>query len=148
MTVPKTHQDRLAAYIRYFETLTLQTVDDLDNLTSEGFSFEDPFNHLTNRRDVKRLFKQMFDDMDHPAFKISASYWEEGGQSAILKWRFAGDAHKIGNLNFEGLSEIYFDEAGLIIRHVDYWDAASHFYEKVPLLGGVLRLIRKKLRLS
>ena len=148
MTVPKTHQDRLAAYIRFFETLTPQSVDDLEKLAREDFSFEDPFNHLTNRRDAVRLFRRMFDDVDDPSFKITGSFWNEDGTTAILKWRFTGNTEKMGRLDFEGLSEIHFDEAGLIIRHVDYWDAAAHFYEKVPLLGAVLRMIRKKLRLS
>ncbi|MZR32233.1 nuclear transport factor 2 family protein [Sneathiella litorea] len=148
MTVLKTHQPRLSAYIKYFETLTPETVDDLDMLVREDFIFEDPFNRLTSRSDAKRLFRQMFLEMDSPAFKISASYWNESGQSAILKWRFAAEVHKIGKLDFEGLSEVCFDDAGLILSHVDHWDAASHFYEKLPVLGVILRMIRGKLRLS
>ena len=148
MTVPKPHLDRLKAYIRYFETLTPQSINDLDNLTGEDFTFSDPFNHLINRRDVKRLFRQMFDDVDNPAFEISDSFWTENGTKAVLKWRFAGEAQKIGKLDFEGLSEIYFDDTGLITSHIDYWDAAQHFFEKIPLFGAILRMIRKKLRLS
>lgn len=148
MTVPEANQARLAAYIRYFETLCPETVDDLDELTCEDFAFEDPFNQITNRRDVKRLFRQMFVDLDAPAFKISDSFWNKTGQTAILKWRFAGDAQKIGKLDFEGLSEIHFDDNGMIDSHIDYWDAGSHFYEKIPLVGAILRMIRKKLRLS
>ncbi|WP_288902817.1 nuclear transport factor 2 family protein [uncultured Sneathiella sp.] len=148
MTAANTNQAVLDAYIRYFETLKPDTVDDLDKLACEELYFEDPFNQLTNRRDVKRLFRQMFVDMDDPAFKISASFWSENGQSAILKWRFAGNAQKIGRLDFEGVSEIHFDENGVIDSHVDYWDAASRFYEKIPLIGAVLRVIRRKLRLS
>jgi hypothetical protein len=148
MSVSKPHEERLAAYIRYFENLTPENVDELENLVREDFSFEDPFNQLTNRRDAVRLFRRMFDDMDEPAFNISDSYWTDDGLKAVLKWRFAGSTEKLGDLDFEGLSEIYFDEAGQIISHIDYWDAAVHFYEKIPVLGGILRMIRKKLRLS
>ena len=99
MTVPKTHQDRLAAYIRFFETLTPQSVDDLEKLAREDFSFEDPFNHLTNRRDAVRLFRRMFDDVDDPSFKITGSFWNEDGTTAPVD----GDAfylkvgERIGN---------------------------------------------------
>lgn len=43
-----------------------------------------------------------------------------------------------------GVTHLRFDSDGKIILHHDYWDAASGFYEHVPVLGSVIRWIRNK----
>lgn len=48
-------------------------------------------------------------------------------------------------MTIDGVSEVRFDSVGLITAHIDYWDAARQLYEKLPLLGGVLRMIRHRL---
>jgi hypothetical protein len=32
------------------------------------------------------------------------------------------------------------------VYHRDYWDVAEELYEKVPVLGGLLRTIKRRLR--
>ena len=33
---------------------------------------------------------------------------------------------------------------GLVDFHRDYWDAAEEWHEKLPLLGGLMRWLRKR----
>ena len=44
-----------------------------------------------------------------------------------------------------GISHIRFDKDGRVVFHQDYWDAASHFFEKIPLLGGGIRAVKRRL---
>jgi len=44
-----------------------------------------------------------------------------------------------------GISLVRFDETGRVIFHQDFWDSASAFYEKVPVVGGMIRWIKGKL---
>jgi ketosteroid isomerase-like protein len=148
MTSYSTNREACNAYIKFFESITPESISELDALSTDDLYFEDPFNQLTGRSNVKRLFEQMFEHVDVPAFKVNSTFWETDGNTAVLKWRFTGQLQKIGTVDFEGMSEIKFNSAHLIFAHVDYWDAASHFYEKIPVLGGLLRLIKKSIRLS
>jgi steroid delta-isomerase len=50
-------------------------------------------------------------------------------------------------MTISGCTQFELNDQGLITLHRDYWDAAQQVYEKVPLLGAVLRLIRRKLAL-
>ena len=43
-----------------------------------------------------------------------------------------------------GSSLITFDAAGRVAVHRDYWDAAEELYEKLPLLGTVLRCLKRR----
>ncbi|WP_413888997.1 hypothetical protein [Candidatus Aalborgicola defluviihabitans] len=33
---------------------------------------------------------------------------------------------------------------GRILDHRDYWDAAEELYEKLPLLGGLMRWLKRR----
>lgn len=44
-----------------------------------------------------------------------------------------------------GMTHIRFNKEGKIIFHQDYWDAASHLFEKVPFVGWMIRKIKKRL---
>jgi len=35
--------------------------------------------------------------------------------------------------------------AGKVARHRDYCDAGEEVYEKIPVLGAVIRLVRRKM---
>jgi hypothetical protein len=37
------------------------------------------------------------------------------------------------------------NDQGLITDHMDYWDVAAGLYEKLPLLGGLLKMLRKRM---
>ncbi|HSY19519.1 MAG TPA: nuclear transport factor 2 family protein [Candidatus Acidoferrales bacterium] len=44
-----------------------------------------------------------------------------------------------------GISHVRFGPDGKVIFHEDYFDAATFLYEKVPVLGGGIRFIKKRL---
>jgi hypothetical protein len=43
-----------------------------------------------------------------------------------------------------GASHLVFDAQGLVTRHRDYWDAAEELYEKLPLVGGLMRWLKRR----
>lgn len=44
-----------------------------------------------------------------------------------------------------GMSHLRFDAQGLVVYHQDYWNAADGLYEHIPLLGGMIRAIKRRL---
>lgn len=44
-----------------------------------------------------------------------------------------------------GVSHVRFDAEGRVALHQDYWDAASGLFEHIPLVGGLIRLIKRRL---
>lgn len=44
-----------------------------------------------------------------------------------------------------GISHLRFDAEGRVVYHQDYWNAADGLYEHVPLLGGLIRAIKRRL---
>ena len=44
-----------------------------------------------------------------------------------------------------GISHVRFGPDGRVIFHQDYFDAAAFLYEKIPVLGGEIRWIKKRI---
>jgi steroid delta-isomerase len=42
-----------------------------------------------------------------------------------------------------GVSWLQFDEKNLVSSHTDYWDPAEGIYEHLPLIGSLMRGLKK-----
>ncbi|PHY07860.1 MAG: isomerase [Alcaligenaceae bacterium] len=139
MTSFHTRFDELA---EWFETLTPASLQDIATVYAQTATFRDPFNDLRGVASVRQVYQHMFETLVEPRFVIKSKLIESA--SAFMTWRFLftirGKAYVI-----EGGTHFVLDEQGLIAIHRDYWDAAQELYEKIPVLGAVLRGLRRKL---
>lgn len=137
--------DRCRAYAAFFETLTPETLPGLDALVTEDVLFRDPFNDTRGAAAMRRIFTRMFAEIGDPRFHVSD--FAIGGDTAFLRWRFTGRSRNrgAGAITIEGVSEIVFAGDGRVRAHIDHWDAASQVYERIAILGWVIRKVRRKL---
>jgi len=133
--------DRVVAYV---ETLTPGTLSTLESVYAEEARFIDPFNDVTGQAAIRAVFEHMFATLDDPRFEVVGAVTE--GDQCFLVWNFhfrrrghaaAGSIH--------GASHLRFGVDGRVSLHRDYWDAAQQVYERVPVLGAVLRWLRRRL---
>ena len=141
-----TTAERAKAYARYFDTLSPASRDALRALAHPDIRFVDPFNDVRGVDKLLAVFDHMFETTKDPKFVTEPPI--VSGNTAFIKWHFTCTIenrfyHKV--MIIDGVTEVQFDGAGLIIAHIDYWDAAGQLYEKLPLLGGLLRAIRRRL---
>jgi steroid delta-isomerase len=138
-------RDRVDALVRFFETLTPQSVAGLPQFYAEDCRFKDPFNDVRGRCELEAIFRHMFDQLDAPRFIVHDRVIDP--PRALLTWDFEfrfrrwrpREAQRI-----HGASLLTFDAAGLVTTHRDYWDAAEELYEKLPLVGALLRLLKRQ----
>jgi predicted SnoaL-like aldol condensation-catalyzing enzyme len=133
---------RLRTLIAAFESLTPDTVDALAALYAADATFRDPFNDVRGRAAVARIFSHMFEQVGAPRFEVHSAMSE--GDAAWLDWTMhftmRGQA-----LQIVGATRLRFDDAGCVVEHRDYWDAAQALYEKLPVIGGAMRWLRRRL---
>ncbi|WP_439535463.1 nuclear transport factor 2 family protein [Methyloversatilis sp.] len=133
---------RLRTLIAAFESLTPDTVDALAALYAADARFRDPFNDVRGRAAVARIFSHMFEQVGAPRFEVHSAMSE--GDAAWLDWTMhftmRGQA-----LQIVGATRLCFDDAGCVAEHRDYWDAAQELYEKLPVIGGAMRWLRRRL---
>ena len=52
--------------------------------------------------------------------------------------------HRGETQTVRGASHLVLDPQGLIVLHRDYWDAAEELYEKLPVVGALMRWLRRR----
>lgn len=130
---------RLAAF---YETLTPASLATLDRFYAPDARFKDPFNEVTGIAPIRRIFAHMFATTEAPRFVVTERIEQDA--QAMLGWTFhfvlRGRA-----LVVRGVTHLRFDADGRVTLHRDYWDAAEELYEKLPLIGGLMRVLKRRL---
>jgi steroid Delta-isomerase len=131
------------AYVRFYEALSPETVSDLRSVVHEDIHFKDPFSDVVGVATYQALLVGMFNAAPDIRFKVLHCAYD--GEVCFLRWDSQGTLRVLGKDPWvvKGMSELRFAEDGRVISHIDHWDAASQFYERIPVLGAILRLIRR-----
>ena len=88
----------------------------------------------------------MFEHLDDVRFTILETVADDGG--AMLTWDMSYRVRKWRphqSQVIHGATHLRFAPDGRIAYHRDYWDAANELYAKLPLIGPVMRWLRRKL---
>lgn len=139
------HPDaRLARVIEAFETLDRAALERFNALYAADATFKDPFNEVRGVVAIRRIFEHMFDTLDAPRFVIRDAVLE--GDQAFLTWDFLFRPRRRGatEMCVRGATQLRLDAQGRITVHRDYWDAAEELYEKLPLLGALMRWLKRR----
>lgn len=128
---------------RYFlETLSPEKLGALGTHVAEDVRFKDPFNDVRGIDAMRRVFRHMFENVSDIRFIVR--HLAVSGETCFMDWSFTGNLGG-GPWSFDGASVITFDAEGKVVSHVDHWDAATAFYERLPLIGWLLARIRGRL---
>ena len=137
----------LDALIRFFESITPESVSRFPEFYAENAWFKDPFNEVRGVGAIQRIFAHMFGQVDEPRFVVSEQVTDANG--AVLIWNFhyrSRGAAKTGEEQvMRGVSHLKFDADGKVAYHRDYWDTGEELYMKIPLLGALMRFLRRRL---
>ncbi len=135
----------LQSVIDLFEHLKFEDVMQLGDWYSEDCFFKDPFNEVHGLPATQKIFVHMFHELLEPRFVVLDAVAR--GDQCFLTWdfRFRLKSRPLQLQTIHGSSHLRWNAQGRVSYHRDYWDAAEQFYEKLPLLGAVLRWIKKRL---
>jgi len=131
--------------VEVFQSLTPAGVQALDAIYAPDARFKDPFNDVRGLAEIQRIYRHMYVSLENPRFLITERIVQ--GPQCFLTWefRFRFKRFKPGQEQcILGGSHLVLNASGGITLHRDYWDAAEELYEKLPLLGGLLRWLKRQ----
>ena len=134
--------DQLAAY---FESITEAKLPQLRNFYAPDAYFKDPFNEVSDIASIEHIFAEMYVSLHEPRFVVHSKV--EKGDQAFLTWDFNFRIKKYKpdvTQTIRGSSHLKFDEQNRVCYHRDYWDAAEELYEKLPVVGGLMRFLKRR----
>jgi len=135
--------DRL---VQYFETLDTDRVAQMGQFYAQQVWFKDPFNEVQGLAQVQQIFSHMYLALHRPRFVVIERIVD--GPQCFLTWDF--EFYFRGRRNavlqtIRGTSHLKFNAAGQVLYHRDYWDAAEELYEKLPLVGSLMRWLKRRI---
>jgi len=148
VTHPDTPEAALARVVRFFEHLQPSDVAQIAQIYSDDAQFKDPFNEVTGVPAICAIFEHMFDALEAPRFVITQCVQQ--GTHCFVTWDFVfafrtyqpSTSHIIRGASHLVLRE----DQGVwrVAMHRDYWDAAEELYEKLPLVGALMRWLKRR----
>ena len=140
-----TRSASLVRLVDYWHMLTPETVAAISTVYAEDAYFRDPFNEVTGIEKIRHIFADMFVRLDEPKFTIIETIEQPHG--ALLIWDFTFRIKSLKpqlDRRIHGTSHIRFAADGRVQYHRDYWDAAGELYEQLPLVGSLMRYLKKR----
>lgn len=134
--------DRIA---NAFQTLSPAGVETLGDLYAPDARFKDPFNEVQGVAEIQRIFRHMYAALDNPRFIVTGRIVQ--GAQCFLTWElhFAFQRFQPGRAQcIVGGSHLLLNDEGRITLHRDYWDAAEELYEKLPVVGSLMRWMKRR----
>ncbi|MBV1885706.1 MAG: nuclear transport factor 2 family protein [Parvibaculaceae bacterium] len=131
-------------YADFMGGLSKEALPEIGKHVAKEVFFSDPFNKVVGIDKMQQIFAHMYETLGEVHFEILHSAMS--GEVGLLQWHMRATLRG-KPWSFEGMTKVEFNEAGLATSHVDYWDAASEFYEYFPVIGWSLKSIRRKISL-
>lgn len=128
-------------FLEWFTNLSEKDLERFDQFYTEDAYFKDPFQAVTGRDLVKKIFIHMFESplTDHK-FTFIDKIIE--GEKMFVTWdytfKFKGQEYKV-----HGSSHLKFKD-GKCQYHRDYWDTGEEVFAKIPVLKSIHRFVVKK----
>lgn len=120
----------------------------LDELYDVEVTFTDPLIHLKGLSKLKKYYQRAYAPTEQVHFEFHEIY-ESGGLTYTCEWTMhltASSLNKGQAFEVRGVSVITFSPTSdKVIRHHDYLDIGDMVYERLPILGRAIRLIKKRL---
>ena len=145
MDTPANPHEAVARLANFFEQLQPQDLPRLCAMYASNARFKDPFNEVQGLAAIERIFSHMFTTLDSPHFIVTERIVQ--GRHCFLAWDFRFRFRRFDTTSWQtvrGGTHLVFNDAGLVTLHRDYWDAAEELYEKLPLVGGLMRWLKRR----
>ena len=134
--------DRLCVW---FESLSPASLGRLTEFYTPDARFKDPFNEVQGIPAILRIFAHMFESLHEPRFVVTQRVVD--GAQCFLVWEFRFRFKRFDTVTTQlvrGGSHLRLAPDGRVAEHRDYWDAAEELYEKLPVIGGLMRWLKQR----
>jgi len=131
-------------FCAYYKEFSQESIAGLDEIYHQNVILQDPFSQIEGLTQVQKHFGNMMENVSYCRFEIIEVVSNEG--QAFITWTMKFAHPKLNNhqqIAVDGVSDIKFDDR--ITHHRDYFDVGNMFYEHVPILKNVIKMLKKRL---
>lgn len=128
----------------FYRRPSIAELENIDRIYTQDVEFRDPVHTINGRLALKTYLRGLYAG----AREMGFTYLEEqiGENTASITWnmRFSHKRLNKGHpIDVKGVTLVRFTDR--VYYHEDYYDLGAMLYQHVPVLGGLIRWINKRL---
>ncbi len=132
--------NEIQALIKWYENLSLVSLQDIGKHYADNSFFKDPFNEFSTLDELIHLYEKMFKQVKEPRFHFIDIIAQ--GPAAFMSWEMTFMAFG-KNQVIRGSTHFKFDQNFKVIYHRDYWDTTEELFQKLPFIGLFFKITKK-----
>ncbi len=133
-------------FLDTYQRLNADNLDLLQSVYSEGVHFMDPAHEIIGLDRLTQYFQNLYTHIS--AINFDFDHTCQSGNDGYVQWLMTFAHPKLNSgrgITIAGTSFVRFDSDEKIYYHRDYFDLGAMLYEHLPLLGKVIRTVKKRL---
>lgn len=133
-------------FIDFYRDLGLHSIDKLEGIYHQNVKFVDPVGEHNGLEQVKHYFSHLLTSTQSCEFVVTTLLSKD--DTALARWQMKMRHPKIGNgeeVVLDGVSELIIVN-GRIKQQTDFYDMGTMIYEHLPILGALVRFIKRKMQ--
>ena len=134
----------ISQFAELYQSLNKDNLNRLSEVYSDDIVFIDSTHELQGIAKLTEYFEGLYSNLEYCRFDIKHIQSSESGH-AFLTWQMNYAHPKLAggkDIVVDGATDLMFEEK--IIYHRDYIDMGQMLYEQIPVLGSIIRYIKKK----
>lgn len=135
----------LESFARRFASLDAASLNRLDELYSPNVRFQDPLHRLDGLAELRRYFESLYANVLELRYDFHG-FDEVADGCGYLRWTLHFRHPRLArgaSIALEGCSHLRWGER--VDFHRDYFDAGALLYEHLPVMGGVIGWLKRRL---
>lgn len=139
----KTNSEKLKDFYFNLNKNTLNLVDEFYHPQAD---FADPIGKMKGAQALRKYYGNLYENVKEVRFEFKEIIESDNRVVAVWLMYLKTDKLNGGEIfTVEGNSVVHFDSNGMAIYHRDYFDMGEFIYERLPVIGFVVRKIRARM---
>lgn len=127
----------------YFTQMDFDNSSVLDEIYSNNIVFVDPIHEISGLETLKKYFNSLNNNLIEGSFLFTDESTVDN--KTYLSWEMNLKLKRPRqNVKATGISMLTIEEEK-IVKQRDFFDAGEMFYENIPILGTIIRFLKKKI---
>lgn len=136
--------DSMSAVVDFFNEMTPAKLERLGDIYGPGVEFHDPIHDARGLAQLRDVLSYRFQRMAAVTVKVEDAHGDD--RTGFLLWTVTYQHHGNGRV-IHGTSHFKFANDGRISEQRDHWDASPALYGELPVLGWLMRTIKRRARI-
>jgi hypothetical protein len=134
-------------FVDFYKTFSADTVRaKVREVYAPEAYFRDPFHEVSGIDAIEKYFVASTETIQQCTFDMEDVARHR--RNYYFRWTMhlktkRDPEHPIESI---GITHVRFDDKGRVVFHQDYWDAGTVVYEKIPVLGSLVRFVKARIR--